>query len=127
MGTEMKGPKDRERIESVLNILKKQAPVTVKQEKFCNDACVERFLRAKGNNVKKAAKQLRTALSWRESIGTDHLIADEFSEELGSGLAYVAGHDDEARPVMHFTYSLVPSLQVFRIRQDYPKTQTQKS
>ncbi|CAL9128866.1 unnamed protein product [Musa textilis] len=117
MGTEMKGPKDRERIESVLNILKKQAPVTVKQEKFCNDACVERFLRAKGNNVKKAAKQLRTALSWRESIGTaDHLIADEFSEELGSGLAYVAGHDDEARPVM-----------VFRIRQDYPKTQTQKS
>ncbi|THU59241.1 hypothetical protein C4D60_Mb07t00070 [Musa balbisiana] len=116
MGTEMKGPKDRERIESVLKILKKQAPVTVKQEKFCNDACVERFLRAKGNNVKKAAKQLRTALSWRESIGTDHLIADEFSEELGSGLAYLAGHDDEARPVM-----------VFRIRQDYPKTHTQKS
>ncbi|RZR83551.1 hypothetical protein BHM03_00010170 [Ensete ventricosum] len=31
MGTEMKGPKDRERIESVLKILKKQAPVTVKQ------------------------------------------------------------------------------------------------
>ncbi|XP_009411269.2 uncharacterized protein LOC135679654 isoform X2 [Musa acuminata AAA Group] len=116
MGTEMKGPKDRERIESVLKMLKKQAPVTVKQEKFCNDACVERFLIAKGNNVKKAAKQLRTALSWRESIGTDHLIADEFSEELGSGLAYVAGHDDEARPVM-----------VFRIRQDYPKTHTQKS
>ncbi|RWW28083.1 hypothetical protein BHE74_00013772 [Ensete ventricosum] len=35
MGTEMKGPKDRERIESVLKILKKQAPVTVKQIEFC--------------------------------------------------------------------------------------------
>lgn len=40
------------------------------QEKFCNNACVERFLKAKGDNVKKAAKHLRACLSWRESIGT---------------------------------------------------------
>lgn len=31
---------------------------------------------------------------------TDHLIADEFYAELADGMAYVAGHDDEARPVM---------------------------
>jgi len=31
---------------------------------------------------------------------TDHLIADDFSAELADGLAYVAGHDDESRPVM---------------------------
>ncbi|WOK92426.1 random slug protein 5-like isoform X2 [Canna indica] len=113
---EKKEPRERERIETVLKILKKQAPLTVKQEKFCNDACVERFLKAKGDSVKKAAKQLRAALSWRESIGTDHLIADEFAAELAGGFAYVAGHDDEARPVM-----------VFRIKQDYPKTHSQKS
>jgi len=40
------------------------------QEKFCNNACVERFLRAKGDSVKKAAKHLRACLSWRESTGT---------------------------------------------------------
>ena len=40
------------------------------QEKFCNYACVERFLKAKGDNVKRAAKQLKACLSWRESIGT---------------------------------------------------------
>ncbi|KAL6970416.1 hypothetical protein U1Q18_030116, partial [Sarracenia purpurea var. burkii] len=68
-------------------------------EKFCNNACVERFLKWKGDNVKKAAKQLRACLSWRESIGTDHLIADEFSAELAEGVAYVAGHDEELRPV----------------------------
>ncbi|CAL9186837.1 uncharacterized protein LOC103979892 isoform X1 [Musa acuminata AAA Group] len=117
MGMERKQPNDRERIEAVLEILKKQAPLTVKQEKFCNDACVEQFLRARGDSLKKAAKQLRAALSWRESIGiADHLIADEFAAELAGGLAYVAGHDDEARPVM-----------VFRIKQDYAKTHSQKS
>ncbi|XP_074556155.1 uncharacterized protein LOC141811970 [Curcuma longa] len=115
MGMEKKEGKERERIETVLKILKKQAPLTVKQEKFCNDACVERFLKAKGDNAKKAAKQLRAALCWRESVGTDHLIADEFSEELAGGFAYVAGHDGEARPVV-----------VFRIKQEYPKTHSQK-
>ncbi|KAJ8492701.1 hypothetical protein OPV22_014422 [Ensete ventricosum] len=116
MGMERKQLNDRERIEAVLEILKKQAPLTVKQEKFCNDACVERFLRARGDSLKKAAKQLRAALSWRESIGIDHLIADELAAELAGGLAYVAGHDDEARPVM-----------VFRIKQDYTKINSQKS
>jgi len=33
-------------------------------------------------------------------LKTDHLIADDFSAELADGLAYVAGHDDESRPVM---------------------------
>ncbi|KAJ0982292.1 hypothetical protein J5N97_010547 [Dioscorea zingiberensis] len=108
--------KDRERIEAVLQTLKKQAPLTVKQEKFCTDACVERFLRARGDNVKKAAKHLRAVLSWRDNIGTEHLIADEFSAELADGLAYVAGHDDDSRPVL-----------VFRIKQEYMKTHSHKS
>ncbi|KAF8388057.1 hypothetical protein HHK36_026723 [Tetracentron sinense] len=86
-----------------------------KEEKFCNNACVERFLIAKGDSVKKAAKHLRACLSWRESIGTEYLIADEFSAELSDGVAYVAGHDEESRPVM-----------IFRIKQDYQKFHSQK-
>lgn len=27
-------------------------------------------------------------------------MADEFSAELAEGVAYVAGHDDESRPVL---------------------------
>lgn len=30
---------------------------------------MERFLKAKGENVKKAVKSLRACLSWRDSIG----------------------------------------------------------
>ncbi|CAK9139670.1 unnamed protein product [Ilex paraguariensis] len=92
--------KDKERVQAVLDLLKNQVPLTPKQEKFCSNACVERFLKARGNSVKKTAKQLQACLQWRESIGTEHLIADEFSAELAEGVAYVSGHDDESRPVM---------------------------
>ncbi|KAH6816448.1 Sec14p-like phosphatidylinositol transfer family protein [Perilla frutescens var. frutescens] len=97
--------KEKQRVQSVLELLKKQAPLTIKQEKFCNNGCVERFLKAKGDNVKKAAKQMRNY----------NLIADEFSAELAEGIAYVAGNDDELRPVM-----------MFRIKQDYQKFHSQK-
>lgn len=107
--------KNDHRVESVLHLLRKQSPLSLKQEKFCNTACVERFLKAKGDNVKKAVKSLRACLSWRDTIGIDHLIADEFSAELADGVAYVAGHDEESRPVL-----------IFRIKQDYQKFHSQK-
>ncbi|KAI3469568.1 hypothetical protein Pfo_026231 [Paulownia fortunei] len=115
MGKKDQAQKEKGRVQSVLELLKKQAPLTIKQEKFCNNACVERFLKAKGDSVKKAAKQLRNCLAWRDSMGTDTLIADEFSAELAEGIAYVAGHDDELKPVM-----------IFRIKQDYQKFHSQK-
>ncbi|KAJ8768478.1 hypothetical protein K2173_021631 [Erythroxylum novogranatense] len=107
--------KSNARVEDVLQILRKQAPLTAKQEKFCNNACVERFLRAEGDNVKKAAKHLRACLSWRESIVIENLMADEFAVELAEGVAYVAGHDEDSRPVV-----------IFRIKQDYQKFHSQK-
>ncbi|XP_050372480.1 uncharacterized protein LOC126790330 [Argentina anserina] len=107
--------RDNPKVEAVLHLLRKQAPLTVKQEKFCNSACVERFLKAKGESVKKAAKALRACLSWRNTTGTEHLIADEFSAELAEGVAYVSGHDEESRPVV-----------IFRFKQDYQKLHSQK-
>ncbi|KAL9260423.1 hypothetical protein AKJ16_DCAP05831 [Drosera capensis] len=109
------GDKEKGKVESVLEILRKQSPLTLKQEKFSNKECVERFLKSRGENVKKAAKQLRSCLQWRDAIGIESLMADEFSTELADGVAYVAGHDDESRPVM-----------VFRIKQDYQKLHSQK-
>ena len=37
-------------------------------------------------------------------LSEDHLMADEFSHELAEGMAYVAGHDHELRPVMVYIY-----------------------
>lgn len=104
MAMEKVDAKEREKIEAVRKVMRKQAPLTSKQvctvrallylsaamsswivfltpagwlvcaqAEYCNDACVERFLRAKGDNVKKAAKNLRAVLSWRETIGAGAL------------------------------------------------------
>lgn len=41
-------------------------------------------------------------------LNADNLIADEFSAEISEGLAYVAGHDDESRPVVViFVYHII--------------------
>ncbi|XP_010488265.1 PREDICTED: uncharacterized protein LOC104766138 [Camelina sativa] len=109
------GKKD-EKVEAVLHLVKKQSPpLTFKQEKFCNRECVERFLKVKGDNVKKAAKHLISCLSWRQNFDLERLGAEEFSTELGDGVAYIAGHDGESRPVI-----------VFRFKHDYQKLRTPK-
>jgi len=105
----------KDRVRAVLRLVQKDGPLSAKQKSFCDDACVERFLKARGNDVKKAAKQLRTCLAWRDAIPIGHLIADEFSAELAKGIAFVAGRDDEARPVV-----------IVRMKQDYQKFQSHK-
>ncbi|CAA0383316.1 putative CRAL-TRIO lipid binding domain, CRAL/TRIO domain superfamily [Arabidopsis thaliana] len=108
------GMKD-EKVEAVLRLVKKQSPLTFKQEKFCNRECVERFLKVKGDNVKKSAKQLISCLSWRQNFDIERLGAEEFSTELSDGVAYISGHDRESRPVI-----------IFRFKHDYQKLHTQK-
>lgn len=105
----------KDRVKAVLRLVQKDGPLSAKQKSFCDDACVERFLKARGNDVKKAAKQLRTCLAWRDALPIGHLIADEFSAELAKGIAFVAGRDDEARPVV-----------IVRLKQDYQKFQSHK-
>ncbi|XP_047309110.1 SEC14 cytosolic factor-like [Impatiens glandulifera] len=103
----------KDRAKAVLQLLWKQTPLSIKQEKFCDYPCLERFLKSKGYNVKKAAKQLRACLSWRENFGIDHLMADEFSSELVDGVAYVAGNDQDSRPVMVFRFKQFHSQKMF--------------
>lgn len=50
------------------------------QEKFCTDACVGRFLKARGDRVKKAAKHLRACLSWRDAIGVGSFLPPLYPE-----------------------------------------------
>ena len=38
------------------------------QLNFCDDACIHRYLKARGNNVRRAARMLRATLNWREKI-----------------------------------------------------------
>ncbi|XP_024379333.1 uncharacterized protein [Physcomitrium patens] len=87
-------------IKQVLRLVQKDGPLDKKQAEFCDDACVTRYLKARGNNVRRAARMLRATLNWREKINIGYLIADEFPAEIAAGAAYVAGHDEEGRPIL---------------------------
>lgn len=52
------------------------------QAQYCNDACVERFLRSRGESVKKAAKHLRTVLSWRDTVGAGTTLSFHSSRSI---------------------------------------------
>lgn len=51
-------------------------------------------------------------------FGTENLIADEFSAELVEGVAYVAGHDEESRPVTVGIRTLDPLSSLLDIQQN---------
>jgi hypothetical protein len=44
------------------------------QAAFCDDACVERYLKVRGNNCRRAARLLKATLNWREKINIGNLI-----------------------------------------------------
>ncbi|CAM6068198.1 unnamed protein product [Sphagnum tenellum] len=89
-----------DKIAQVLQLVQKEGPLSKKQAAFCDDACVERYLKVRGNNCRRAARLLKATLNWREKINIGYLIADEFPTEIAAGAAYVAGFDDEGRPVL---------------------------
>ncbi|MCO5606931.1 hypothetical protein L7F22_061122 [Adiantum nelumboides] len=100
-GSSQVGECASEKAKAVLLLLRtKGPPLLAKQLDYCSEACIGRVLKAKGNNIKKAAKQLRATLAWRASLDVDYLTADEFCAELAWGNAYVAGIDEEGRPVL---------------------------
>jgi hypothetical protein len=45
----------------------------IEQVEYCDDVCVTRYLRARGDNVRKAAKMLRATLNWREKVNMGRL------------------------------------------------------
>ncbi|XP_024539014.1 uncharacterized protein LOC9653312 isoform X1 [Selaginella moellendorffii] len=102
-------------VDDVLQLLQREAPLSKEQAEYCNEACVARYLRARSGSVKKAAKQLRASLSWRESLEIGYLTADDFPAELAAGIAFVSGQDDDGKPVL-----------VLRTKQEFLPPRSQK-
>lgn len=71
---------------------------------FVDDACLQRYLRARNGDLTKAAAMLRDTLKWRKEHGIDELRADDFADchYMTDGWAYVAGNDAEGRSVVVF-------------------------
>jgi len=85
---------------------------TPEAQKFCDEACIQRYLRARNGDVMKAANMLQETIKWRKQSRIDELTLDDFSGDLKTGFIYVAGNDSEGRSIVVLrkrTCKLLPS------------------
>ena len=91
--------------------LQKEADLALTYERWSwylgDDAVLDRFLVARDDDVKKAAKLLREALTWRLTRRPHHVDYAELDRELVTGKLRVAAQLDKyGRPVVIFDNSV---------------------
>ncbi|KAJ0980393.1 hypothetical protein J5N97_008648 [Dioscorea zingiberensis] len=72
--------------------------------RFCTDACLRRYLRARSWNVDKAKRMLEETLKWRSTFKPEEIRWPEVAHESETGKAYRANFQDkEGRTVIVMT------------------------
>ncbi|XP_057722206.1 uncharacterized protein LOC130936190 [Arachis stenosperma] len=76
-------------------------PVASKFPVMCSDASIQRYLRARKNNSKKAAKMLKCSLKWRLEYKPEMIKWDDIAQEGALGRLYKADYlDSQGRTVL---------------------------
>lgn len=73
-------------------------------DKFCDEACLQRYLRARNMDVHKAHDMLVATLKWRKEHRVDELDKSEFvnCRYQREGWVYVDGNDADGRSIVMF-------------------------
>ncbi|KAI9099766.1 CRAL-TRIO domain-containing protein [Phlyctochytrium arcticum] len=72
-----------------------------KEELWCDDACLLRYLRATKWNVANAGKRLDSTLQWRRDYKPDEIPASDVEEEAIKGKEILSGFDKDGRPLLY--------------------------
>ncbi|KAK4779215.1 hypothetical protein SAY86_006743 [Trapa natans] len=88
--------------ESKINDLKvAMGPLYERSLKYCDDACLRRYLEARNWNTEKAKKMLEESLKWRIDYKPEGIRWEEVAIEGETGKAYRANfHDRDGRSVL---------------------------
>ena len=78
-----------------------ELPPDSPEARFCTDACLCRYLRARAWDVAKATKLLHGSLQWRASVAIDALCFKDVAPEAVTGKMFrLPGVDKKGRPVL---------------------------
>jgi hypothetical protein len=78
-----------------------ELPPDSPEARFCTDACLCRYLRARAWDVAKATKLLHASLQWRASVDIDALCFKDVAPEAVTGKMFrLPGLDKKGRPVL---------------------------
>jgi hypothetical protein len=72
-----------------------------KQQQFCDDACLRRYLVAYKHDLEKAWKGLEYTLTWREEYGVDQITIDDIEVQARKQTTYTNGFDHQGRPIIY--------------------------
>lgn len=82
----------RKKIDEVRKLL---GPVPDKLFRYCSDSSICRYLRARGWNVKKAAKMMQESIKWRLEYKPAEIRWDEVAHEAETGKVYRSPYTDK--------------------------------
>ncbi|KAF6262668.1 CRAL-TRIO domain-containing protein [Scenedesmus sp. NREL 46B-D3] len=73
-------------------------------KQYCDEGCLQRYLRARNMDVTKACAMLKHTLEWRKENKIDDMTTEEFanSRYMRDGWVYVDGNDAEGRSIVVF-------------------------
>ncbi|KAJ2595244.1 Non-classical phosphatidylinositol transfer protein (PITP) [Coemansia sp. RSA 1721] len=77
------------------------------------DVILNKFIKARGNDVEQAQEMLKNTLVWREKFNVAGILDEEFPEDVFANVGYIYGHDPEGRPVTYNTYGNLDNAKVF--------------
>ncbi|GMH32284.1 hypothetical protein BSKO_00118 [Bryopsis sp. KO-2023] len=93
------GETDKELANKKQQVLERLGYLDDRSEKFANEACIDRYLRARDGNVEKAAEMLRESIKWRREFGIDALDPAKFPADIEGGKFYIC-QAENGQPVM---------------------------
>lgn len=71
-----------------------------KDRRFCTEACLLRYLRAREWNLDKAEKMLMNTLQWRKEYKPDKIAPSEVTHCAETGKVFINGKDKLGRPLV---------------------------
>ncbi|KAJ2857832.1 Non-classical phosphatidylinositol transfer protein (PITP) [Coemansia erecta] len=77
------------------------------------DVILNKFIRARRNDVEQAQEMLKNTLVWREKFNVAGIMDETFPEDVFANVGFVYGHDPEGRPVTYNTYGKLDNAKVF--------------
>eukprot|EP01023_Acetabularia_acetabulum_P037098 TRINITY_DN3513_c0_g2_i1.p1 TRINITY_DN3513_c0_g2~~TRINITY_DN3513_c0_g2_i1.p1 ORF type:complete len:280 (+),score=43.08 TRINITY_DN3513_c0_g2_i1:110-949(+) len=81
--------KTEELVPELRSMLVEQRKLSPEEERFCDDSCLRRYLRARRNDKDKALEKLTYSLDWRQDFGVTSLTPNMFKKVIDEGQLYL--------------------------------------
>ncbi|KAJ3330171.1 hypothetical protein HDU91_003665 [Kappamyces sp. JEL0680] len=72
-----------------------------KEQKWCTDACLLRYLRATKWNVGNAMMRLKATLVWRRTFKPDEITCRDLRTRLECGQQFLSGFSRDGNPILY--------------------------